>query len=191
MTTRRQGRGIAKRVRLIEAGAELIQSEGPKGFTARAVAAKAGVALAAVTYYFASVDDLLALSAAQVCRQWADAAQEVVRRTNVRGQAAAAAGIVAAILPTGDTDDVLCRYEQLLAAARVAPVADALVGLRPALKEAIASILAACQVRTALSAELILCLADGAIFGALSERRPDPRAVVHDRLTEVLKDSAC
>lgn len=190
MTTPRQDRGIAKRAGLIEAGAELIQSDGPNGFTARAVAAKAGVALSAVTYYFASVDDLLALSAAEVCRQWADAAQEAVRRTNHRGQAAAAAGIAAALLPPGDADDVLCRYEQLLAAARVAPVADALVGLRPALKGAIESILVACRVRTALSAELLLCLADGAIFGALSERRPNPRAVVRDRLAEVLKDSA-
>lgn len=186
MTTRRQERGVAKRARLIEAGAGLIQSDGPNGFTARAVAARAGVALSAVTYYFASVDDLLALSAAEVCRLWAETAQGAVRRTRGRGSAAAAAGIAAALLPPGDADDVLCRYEQILAAARVAPVADALAGLRPTLKGAIESILVACQVRTPLSAELILCLADGAIVGALSERRPDPRAVVRDRLVEAL-----
>ncbi|PRZ41709.1 TetR family transcriptional regulator [Antricoccus suffuscus] len=186
MTTPQQDRAIAKRALLIEGGAELIQTDGPSGFTARAVAAKAGVALSAVTYYFASVDDLLALSAAEVCRQWADAAQEAVRRTNRRGSSAAAAAITAALLPPGDTDDVLCRYEQLLAAARVAPVANALTGLRPALVSAIEQILTRCQVRTRLSADLILCVADGAIFGALSERRPDPRAVVRDRLTEAL-----
>ena len=58
----------------------------------------------------------------------------------------------------------------------------------------VAVILAAMSRLTLVSemmvADLILCVADGAIFGALSERRPDPRAVVRDRLAEALKPRA-
>ena len=190
MTRPRQDRAIAKRARLVEAGAELLQEGGPHAFTARAVAARAGVALSAVTYYFASVDELLGLSAAEVCGHWAGEAGEAVRRISRRGYAAAAEGIAAALLPPGGADDVLSRYEQLLAAARVGPVAAALAGLRPALLSAIEAILRTCRVHTALSTDQLLCVADGAVFGALSERRPDPRAVVQARLAEVLKIAA-
>lgn len=164
-----------------------MQFAGPGGFTARAVAAEAGVALAAVTYYFDSVEELLAASAAQVCDGWALAARDAAAQVRVRGRAAAAQAIIAAVLPAGGRDGVLTRYEQLLAAARVPPVAQALAGLRRALEDAIAAILAACHVRTPISADLVLCVVDGAVLGALSERKPDPREEVRGRLTELLR----
>ena len=52
-------KGAARRDALLEAVIRLLESDGPSAVTHRAVAREAGVPLAAATYYFASIDDLL------------------------------------------------------------------------------------------------------------------------------------
>lgn len=52
-------KGEARRVALMDAVLRVLEAQGPGGVTHRAVAAEAGVPLAAATYYFATIDDLL------------------------------------------------------------------------------------------------------------------------------------
>jgi DNA-binding transcriptional regulator YbjK len=52
-------KGAARREALLDAVLRILEADGPSGVTHRAVAAEAGVPLAAATYYFASIDDLL------------------------------------------------------------------------------------------------------------------------------------
>jgi len=52
-------KGEARRQLLLDAVLRLLESKGPSAITHRAVAAEAGVPLAAATYYFASIDDLM------------------------------------------------------------------------------------------------------------------------------------
>ncbi|WP_213813948.1 TetR/AcrR family transcriptional regulator [Glaciihabitans sp. dw_435] len=52
-------KGEVRRTALLEAVVRVLEREGPTGVTHRAVAAEAGVPLAAATYYFANLDDLL------------------------------------------------------------------------------------------------------------------------------------
>jgi len=52
-------KGEARRTALLAACLRLLETDGPAGITHRAVATEAGVPLAAATYYFASIDDLL------------------------------------------------------------------------------------------------------------------------------------
>lgn len=52
-------KGEARRDALLAACVRFLETDGPAGVTHRAVAREAGVPLAAATYYFASIDDLL------------------------------------------------------------------------------------------------------------------------------------
>ena len=52
-------KGEARRAALIEAVLRIMEHEGPSAVTHRSVAKEAGVPLAAATYYFDSIDDLL------------------------------------------------------------------------------------------------------------------------------------
>ena len=56
---RRQARGVARRDAIVRAAADLILQEGPASVTHRAVASRADVPLAATTYYFTGLDDLI------------------------------------------------------------------------------------------------------------------------------------
>jgi DNA-binding transcriptional regulator YbjK len=58
--TARQPRGESRRRAILEAALRIVGREGAGAVTHRAVAAEAGVPLAATTYYFESRDDLLA-----------------------------------------------------------------------------------------------------------------------------------
>lgn len=58
--TTRQPRGESRRRAILEAALRIVGREGAGAVTHRAVAAEAGVPLAATTYYFSSRDDLLA-----------------------------------------------------------------------------------------------------------------------------------
>jgi AcrR family transcriptional regulator len=59
-------RESASRLRLVEAGAELLQTEGAANFSARRVAEVAGLRPQLVYYYFRTMDDLIV----QIC-EWA------------------------------------------------------------------------------------------------------------------------
>lgn len=52
-------KGEARRAALIDAVLRILEHEGPSAITHRSVANEAGVPLAAATYYFDSIDDLL------------------------------------------------------------------------------------------------------------------------------------
>ena len=52
-------KGEARRTALMDAVLRVLELHGPGGVTHRAVATEAGVPLAAATYYFATIDDLL------------------------------------------------------------------------------------------------------------------------------------
>ncbi|GAA5187924.1 hypothetical protein GCM10023322_37380 [Rugosimonospora acidiphila] len=59
VTDGRRARGAARRGQIVEATLRLIETGGVAAVRHRAVAAEAGVPLAATTYYFATLDDLL------------------------------------------------------------------------------------------------------------------------------------
>lgn len=72
MTTqpRRQTRGTARRDTIIDAARSLITQHGPSYLTHRRVADTAGVPLAATTYYFTSLVDLLAAAGERMWSSW-------------------------------------------------------------------------------------------------------------------------
>ena len=72
-------RGEQRRTALVEAATGLLGEAGPTAATARAVAARAGVPLAAVTYYFDGVDALVQEAAERLFAGYLDQAAALVR----------------------------------------------------------------------------------------------------------------
>ena len=62
-------KGEARRIALQDAVIQVLEKGGPDAVTHRAVAAEAGMPLAAATYYFASIDDLLVSALLRVTQQ--------------------------------------------------------------------------------------------------------------------------
>ncbi|WPF83071.1 TetR family transcriptional regulator [Sanguibacter sp. 4.1] len=80
MTTplRRQPRGAARRDAIVEAAAALVVEAGPSTLTHRTIAQRADVPLAATTYYFASLDDLVGAAGTRLAERWAVHADAVL-----------------------------------------------------------------------------------------------------------------
>ena len=73
------GRGEQRRAALVRAATTLLGETGPTAVTARAVAAHAGVPLAAVSYYFDGVDELLGEAAERLFKAYLGEATALVR----------------------------------------------------------------------------------------------------------------
>ena len=196
MTARvpRQQRGADRRDALLAAAVDVVSEHGPAGFSARSVATRAQLPLAAVSYYFPRSDDLLGAAVAVVLRQWIDHGRTVVAgvidtvidTARDTGVEAAARAITDALLPPGPADAVRHRYEHLLAAAGHPVSAAAMADLRPVLRGLVADILSATGTRSLFSTDALVSLVDGTAVGAVSEGRPDPRGQVASALREVL-----
>jgi DNA-binding transcriptional regulator YbjK len=119
-TDGRRLRGEERRRRLIRAALAVLERDGLAGFTHRAVAAEAGVALASATYHFRGIDDL-ALSA---ILEATEAFTESIRVRSGVPDLSGYAGALAEELAS-HRGRVVAGYELYLLAAR-----------RPALREA-------------------------------------------------------
>jgi len=167
---RRQSRGAQRRDAIVRAAAELILSEGPAGVTHRTVAAQADVPLAATTYYFSGLDELVETAGRLLVERWTAHTREVVEREDVPADAAGKAErIVDAIGPSGDDAAVRGFYEHLVAAGRSAALGRAYAETRNGLDDAVSELLA--KLHLDISPQLIVAIVDGAALTALSEGR--------------------
>ena len=118
--TERTARGERRRRALLDATLRLVARDGPQAATHRAVAAEAGVPLAATTYYFASRDDLVASALRQAVD---DELAELADQLGELGEPATAA----------EAADLLAElFEGTLAGDRLALLASTtLPGRRP------------------------------------------------------------
>lgn len=189
----RQDRGKRRREAIIEAAAELITHDGLAAFSHRSVAAKADVPLAATTYYFADLDELLAVTGEHLVAVWTDAARAVfdaAAQRNAEGAMLAAAQIAEvvtqAVLPPGDTDTIRGHYEQLVLTGTRPALARGVSRMRPNLDAALTDFLHANDVDAGFSAAIAIALVDGATISALSEGH-DPRQHATAVMTRVLE----
>jgi DNA-binding transcriptional regulator YbjK len=126
-------KGVARRDAIVTAAASIVGSAGPDAVSHRSVAAAAGVPLAATTYYFASLDDLLVAAVERAADDELDAAAALVEALPRRPRSAAwAAEIVLGVVlgPRRRTDAAIqAHYERFLAGGRYP-------ALRPVLRRA-------------------------------------------------------
>ena len=182
--SRRQSRGVARRDVIIAAAAALVLEIGPAAVTHRGIAARADVPLAATTYYFDSLDDLVGAAGARLAQRWAShaasVADQVMAPTSVDEQARI---LVDAVLPEGDEAAVRGHYEHLVSAGRSPALAAAYAAGRAALDAVVGELLR--TLGLALVPELVVAVVDGAAVTALSEGH-DIRARAATLLRHVL-----
>jgi AcrR family transcriptional regulator len=174
----------------VAAAAEVVARHGTAGFSARAVAAAGGLPLAAVSYYFPRLDDLLSAAVDIVLRGWIEHGHTVAADAAASGRKgidAAATVIARALLPPGPPSVIAHRYRHLLAGAAHPDTAAALAALRSTLEALVCDILATTGVKSPLSSDVIVALVDGAAVGAIAEGRPDPAGVVQSTLRAALR----
>lgn len=141
---------------------------GPAAVTHRGIAARAEVPLAATTYYFDSLDDLVGAAGEVLAQRWAShaasVAAQVVGPTSVDEQARI---LVDAVLPEGGEAAVRGHYEHLVSAGRSPALAEAYAAGRSALDAVVGELLG--TLGLAIVPELVVALVDGAAVTSLSE----------------------
>lgn len=162
-------KGERRRAAIAAAAGEVVLAEGPAGLSHRAVAARAGVPLAATTYYFRDLDDLSAAAGVALVEWWTGHARRVLDAWQPGGDPAAV--LAEALLPPGDDAAIRAHHEHLLALARNPALAAAVGAAREQLDSVLAT-LTATVLGAAIDPALVLAVADGAVIAAASEARP-------------------
>lgn len=176
------------------AAAELLLEGGFDAVRHRSVATRAELPLASTTYYFESLEDLIA----RAVEFSGNAELEAMRRrvgevTHRRRGAEATVDLVLDLLIGSDGPDegtrgrLIARYERTVASARHPELREVQLRLRGQLDELLADMLRRSDriVRPEQLRRLI-AVVDGAAVAALSEPDPQPRRLARGALLEVI-----
>jgi DNA-binding transcriptional regulator YbjK len=186
-------KGERRRYALVSAAAELLSEGGFEAVRHRAVARRAGLPLASTTYYFSSLDDLIASAVAHIgMLEVAQLRAQVATLSRRRRSAEKTADLLVDLLVGHEsesrlTEQLISRYERHIACAR-------LPGLREIQRrnmrqrvDAVAEVIerSGRSVRPELVSALI-CTVDGAVVSALVDDLQDPRAVARTTVIDVI-----
>ena len=143
----------------------------------RAVAARAGLPLAATTYYFSSLDDLVGAALTSLADRWLDAAQAVVGRLPDRlddGPALAQAFVDVVLGGSGPDDGaVLTMYERFLQAGRAPHLRAVVTDYGARLDALLLEVLRRADPGADEAiVQRVLAALDGTVLRALAEGRP-------------------
>ena len=193
MTAAVTPKGVRRQYALVSAAAALLCEGGFDAVRHRAVARRAGLPLAATTYYFSSLDDLIVKAVEHVGALEAQQLRERVAALSRRRRGAESTADVLVDLLVGEDPDsrvseqLISRYERYIACAR-----------QPALRVVQRRIL---QQRTdavvkvversgrSVHAELLtalVCAVDGAVVAALVDDGDGPRTAARSTLIDVI-----
>ena len=193
MTAAVTPKGVRRQYAMVSAAAALLCEGGFDAVRHRAVARRAGLPLAATTYYFSSLDDLIVKAVEHVGALEAQQLRERVAALSRRRRGAESTADVLVDLLVGEDPDsrvseqLISRYERYIACAR-----------QPALRVVQRRIL---QQRTdavvkvversgrSVHAELLtalVCAVDGAVVAALVDDGDGPRTAARSTLIDVI-----
>ncbi|MGV9857924.1 TetR/AcrR family transcriptional regulator [Gordonia sp. NPDC003425] len=189
MTAATTPKGERRRSRLIEAAGALLLEGGFDAVRHRAVADRASLPLASTTYYFGSLEDLMAEAAGHVSRNNERAIAErgaaVTRRR--RGHHATADTLSGVFVGADTTlQELAARYEMIAIAARYPRLHDVVMARHEVLTAVHAEVLekSGREARPARIGDLI-AVEDGAVVGSLG-RGATPVRAARDALSEVV-----
>ena len=184
-----QPRGERRREALLEAAADLLLEQGLGALSHRAVATRAGLPLAATTYYFSSREDLAAHALRTAAERWTAQATDALAGVpaRLRSPTAAAQALLAVVTGEHDREALLAMYERYLEAGRSEQ-------LRPVVVELdarVAALAAEVLRRAALPADpgtarLVLATLDGLLLSALATGEDDPAGTAAPLLRRML-----
>jgi DNA-binding transcriptional regulator YbjK len=185
-------KGERRRCALVSAAAELLSEGGFEAVRHRAVARRAGLPLASTTYYFSSLDELIAAAVEYI--GMAEAAQMRTRVSALsrrrRGAESTADVLVDLLLDDpgrADTEQLISRYERYITCARQPALRDI---QRRVLRQRTDAVGEAVErsgrcVRTDLLSALV-CAVDGAVVSALVDDGGSARDSARATLVDVI-----
>ena len=174
-----QERSRARREALLRAAVALLAEGGVRAVTARAVAARAGVPLAATTYYFGSVQELVDEA---LRMHVSDRLAELHKLIETATAGSASVEEVAERFVTGllarDRDSTIAQFEVFLEAARNPRFQESVAGALDAFEELARSALSALGVsRAAQAASAFVAVVNGYAINTLARSQsPDTDA---------------
>ncbi|CAN5462985.1 hypothetical protein BH10ACT4_BH10ACT4_05650 [soil metagenome] len=171
-------KGEARRAALQDAVIRVLENGGPGAVTHRAVAAEAGVPLAAATYYFASIDDLLVSALLRVTRQQVDLFAHLES-----GSLADAAAVLREWV-YGSRASAIAQYELLFLAMRRDGLREAADLWYRALENAIDPF-----VPDPRRARVVALAIDGLILRMLWRGEPESASEVEAALRDILRSA--
>jgi DNA-binding transcriptional regulator YbjK len=185
-------KGERRRGALVSAAADLLREGGFEAVRHRAVARRAGLPLASTTYYFSSLDELIAAAVEYI--GMAEAAQmrsRVSALSRRRRGAESTADVLVDLLLEGSegvaTEQLISRYERYIACARQPALRDI---QRRVLRQRTDAVSEAVKrsgrcARTDLLSALV-CAVDGAVVSALVDDGGTPRDSARATLVDVI-----
>ncbi|MBV8928645.1 MAG: TetR family transcriptional regulator [Mycobacteriaceae bacterium] len=193
MTAAVTPKGERRRYALVSAAAELLCEGGFDAVRHRAVARRAGLPLASTTYYFSSLDDLIAKAVEHVGEQ--EAAELGVklaglsrRRRGVESTAEVLVDLLLGDCPTAQLSDwLISRYERYVVCARQPALREIQRRIRRQRADAVIEAVER-SGRSVRSDRLtaLVCAVDGAVVAALVDDGEGARASARATLIDVI-----
>jgi len=186
-------KGVRRKYALVTAAAELLCEGGFDAVRHRAVARRAGLPLAATTYYFSSLDDLIVKAVERGGALEAQQLRERVAGLSRRRRGAEATVDVLVDLLVGDdpesqvSEQLISRYERYIACARQPALRDIQRRMLQQRTDAVGEAVERSGrcVRTDMLSALV-CTVDGAVVSALVDPAGTPRDTARATLIDVI-----
>jgi DNA-binding transcriptional regulator YbjK len=188
-------KGERRRYALVSAAADLLCEGGFDAVRHRAVARRAGLPLASTTYYFSSLDDLIAKAVEHVGTREAEQLRLRVETLSRRRRGAESTADVLVDLLVGDpvpdttrmSEQLISRYERYIACARQPGLRDAQRRIMKERADAVVEVVerSGRAVRTELMTALV-CAVDGAVVAAMVGVGEGARATARATLIDVI-----
>ncbi len=187
-------RGQARRGALVAAAAHVLRDDGFAALTHRAVATRAGLPLAATTYYFGSRDELVAEAVQALCQQQLAASHARLAELSTgrysRAEAARAVLRVVTGVPArrDSSAELLTTYERYVQAGRDPALRPIVVQWNAQLADFVLQAVRRTHPAGATDpplARLVLAVADGLLLTALVEGAEDPVEAVAEPLARL------
>ena len=186
-------KGERRRYALVSAAADLLCEGGFDAVRHRAVARRAGLPLASTTYYFSSLDDLIAKAVEHVEQREAAQLQSRMATLSRRRRGAESTADVLVDLLVGEapeqqmSEQLISRYERYIACARQPGLRDVQRRILRQRTDAVVRVVE--RSGRVARAELLTALVravDGAVVAALVGGGDGPRAAARATLIDVI-----
>lgn len=180
--------GLARREVLLRAAVEVVAEKGIEGTTHRAIAKAAGLPLSTTSYFFSSLDELLAaaltLAFAEVVER-SDAA--VLAMHSSSPSIGRLAEMVADFLLLAPRADLVTQFEVYLAVGRRPELAEAVAGVVESYERVISASLRLVGIEPLPHrVRLVLAMLDGMAVHRVAFPREDDREILVTALRDVL-----
>lgn len=186
-------KGERRRYALISAAAELLREGGFEAVRHRAVAQRAGLPLASTTYYFSSLDDLIARAVEHIgMLEVAQLRARIAGLSRRRRSAETTADMLVDLLVGEENgpqvaERLISRYERSIVCARQPALREIQRRILHQRSDAVAeAVERSGRIARVEMAHALVCMVDGAVMAALVDDRQGPRTVARAALIDVI-----